>query len=65
MQLPTIIEALKFRAEQMGWGQERMAIELGLQASHYSEVLSGKRRLPLRAMRKACKLGVPAKVLLQ
>lgn len=63
--LPTIAEALRFRAEQMRYTDRRMAKELGMQPSHYSEVLKGKRALPMRATKRAFAMGVPAKVLLQ
>lgn len=42
-----------------------MAKKLGLQRSHYSEFVNGKRNLPVAALRKAFELGVPANVLLQ
>jgi len=61
---PTIPDALRFRADQMGWNQSQMAAKLGMGRSHYSEVLSGKRPLPLPAIRKAYELGVPARVLI-
>lgn len=61
---PTIPSALAFRQEAYGWNQAKMARALGMQTSHYSEVLSGKRRLPHLAACRAFKLGVPAKVLL-
>lgn len=63
--LPTICEALRFRIEQYGWTDRRFAAEIGMNQSHFSEVMSGKRRLPLNARIKAHKLGVPASVLLQ
>lgn len=63
--LPTIIESLEFRMDQMSWTQTELGKRLGLQRSHMSEVLNGKREMPLSAIRKAYKLGVPAKVLLQ
>jgi len=63
--MPTPEEALEFRREQYGWTMTRMAFELGIKLSHYSEVISGKRRLPLEAIRQAVKIGVPSKVILQ
>lgn len=42
-----------------------MARRLGLQRSHYNEIVNGKRTLPYRAACKAYELGVPASVLLQ
>lgn len=61
---PTIPSALEFRQTEYGWNQARMAKALGMQTSHYSEVLSGKRRLPYMAACRAFKIGVPVKVLL-
>lgn len=63
--LPSIPSALQFRAEQMGWTSSQMAKRLGMQRSHFGEVLNGHRRLPLGATRKAYAIGVPASVLLQ
>ncbi len=63
--LPTIPDALRFRSDQMGWNDSMMADKLGMGRSHYSEVLSGKRPLPLSAIRHSYALGVPASVLLQ
>lgn len=63
--IPSISIALEFRAEQMGWTSSQMARRLGMQRSHFGEVLNGIRRLPLGATKKAYALGVPAKVLLQ
>jgi len=63
--MPSIIEATKFRQEQYGYTQLQMAKALGMTQSHYSEFLSGKIRMPLNARIKACKIGIPAKVLLQ
>lgn len=63
--LPSPEEALRFRMEQYGWTQSKFAKKLGMQPSHLSEVLNGKRRLPMEAMRKAIKLGVPAVCLFQ
>lgn len=63
--LPPVVDALEFRREQYGWTRMRMAAELGLGKSHYSEFVSGKRGLPLSARIKAHQIGVPAQVLLQ
>lgn len=62
--LSSIPSALEFRREAYGWTQTRMAKALGLQRSHYSEIISGKRRLSFRAACRAYKIGVPAAVLL-
>jgi antitoxin component HigA of HigAB toxin-antitoxin module len=63
--LPSIVEALQFRMEQYGWQAYRLAKEIGMNKGHFSEVMSGKRRLPLNARIKAHRLGIPANVLLQ
>lgn len=62
--VPSIPSALKFRQEQYGWTQRKMAKKLGLQNSHYNEILKGKRALPYAAACRAYRLGVPAIVLL-
>lgn len=62
--IPTIPDALEFRREQYGWTQKFMAEEIGISASHYSEVVSGKRKLSYHAACCAHAIGVPASVLL-
>lgn len=42
-----------------------MAKALGIANSHYSEVIHGKRQLPVKARCMAFEIGVPAEVLLQ
>lgn len=61
----SVADALEFRREQYGLTQSEFAAILGLQNGHYSEIVSGKRRLPLGATKRAFALGVPAEVLLQ
>ena len=61
--MKTIQEALEFRRCQYGITAERWAKNLGMQKSHYSEFVSGKRELPKRAMAKAFAFGVPVKLL--
>ncbi len=63
--LPSIVDALRFRIEQYGWPDYKFAKAVGMNQCHFSEVMSGKRRLPLNARIKAHKLGIPANVLLQ
>lgn len=60
-----ITDALEFRRDQYGLTQREFAAILGLQNSHYSEIISGKRRLTLGATKRAFAIGVPAEVLLQ
>lgn len=63
--LPSPIDAIRFRIEQYGWRDCKFAEEIGMSRSHFSEVMSGKRKMPLHAVRKAVALGVPAAVMLQ
>lgn len=60
-----IPSALEFRRDQYGLSQQEMADILGIEASHYSEIIHGKRELPKAAMCRAYDIGVPASVLLQ
>jgi transcriptional regulator with XRE-family HTH domain len=60
-----LVVALEFRRDQYGLSQRQFARILGIQPSHYSEFISGERGLSLRALRRACAIGVPANVLLQ
>lgn len=64
-ELPSVVEAIEFRRHQYGWSKSKMAKALGLRPSHYSEILAYRRRLPINATKKAYKIGIPAKVLLQ
>lgn len=65
IELPTVPEQLRFCLDQWGINQTQLGQMLGLQRSHMSEILNGKRELPLRATKLAYKLGIPAVVLLQ
>lgn len=58
------IDALRFRIEQYGWTDAKFAKAVGMAASHFSEVMNGKRRMPIKAIRLAVGLGVPAKLIL-
>ena len=60
-----ITDALEFRRDQYGLTQREFAAILGLQNTHYSEIISGKRRMTLGATKRAFAIGVPADVLLQ
>ncbi len=65
IELPTAIEAIRFRMDQAGLKQQDLIPYLGSR-SKVSEVLSGKRSLSLSMMRKLhSELGIPAEVLLQ
>ena len=61
----TLADALEFRRDQYGLNKGEFAALLGMQASHYGEIVRGKRGMPLRAIKRAYAIGVPADVLLQ
>ena len=61
----SIGDALEFRRDQYGLDRLQFAVLLGIQPSHYSEVVTGKRDLPITATKRAYAIGVPAEVLLQ
>ena len=58
-------DALEFRRDQYGLKAAEFAAILGLTPPKYSEVINGKRNLPLNARIRAFAVGVPAEVLLQ
>lgn len=64
MDLPSPVEAIKFRMEQGGLKAKDLIPYIG-SASKVSEVLAGKRALSLTMIRNLVKLGIPAEVLLQ
>ena len=65
IELPTPIEAIKFRMEQQGLSRKDIEPYIGSR-SKVSEVLNGKRPLSLNMIRALSEnLGIPAKVLLQ
>lgn len=49
---PTFIAAIKFRMEQQGLNQTKVADMTGIPKSRLSEVLKGKRQLSLRQIRE-------------
>lgn len=62
---PDPLEAIRFRMEQMGMTQKDLSAVIG-HKSRVSEFLSGKRKLPLDAIRKLHEiLHIPAEVLIQ
>jgi len=61
----SVVGALEFRREQYGLTCYEFAAVLGITKSHYSEIRAGKRTLPLKAVKRAFRVGVPAEVLLQ
>lgn len=56
----TAIDAVEFRREQYFLNQSEFAEILGMQKSHYSEFINGKRDLPKSAMKRAIAIGIPA-----
>lgn len=60
-----IIAALEFRREQYNWSMKKMAAELCVGYTHYTEIINGKRRLSLQGRINAAKIGVPPKTLLE
>ena len=60
----TIVSELLELQRHYQWNQSQMAEQLGMSSGHYSEVLSGKRRLPYRGICNAYNLGAEADVLL-
>lgn len=63
--LPSVIDAMEFRREAYGLSCRQWSAVLGMQQSHYSEFVNGKRELPKSAMVEAYAYGVPAECLLQ
>lgn len=61
----TLVQALEFRREQYGLNKRDFAALLGFSLARYSDVCSGRRRLPLDATKRAYAIGVPADALLQ
>lgn len=61
----SIADALEFRRDQYGLTQSEFAAILGMQKGHYSEIINGRRQLPIGATKRAFAIGVPAEVLLQ
>ena len=60
----SLADMLEFRRDQYGLTASRFAMVLGLTASHYSEIVNGKRDMPIRAAKRAYALGIPADMLL-
>lgn len=58
-------DALDFRRDQYGLTSTEFAMLLGMSAAHYSEARSGRRKLPIGAVKRAYAIGVPADALLQ
>ena len=56
--------ALEFRREQYGLSVKEFSFILGLERSHYNEVINGKREITVKAMRKAAAIFVVPEALL-
>ena len=54
----SLADALEFRREQYGLSRAQFSVVIGLSASHYSEVMSGVRDLPIKAAKRAYRIGV-------
>lgn len=65
VKIPSVADALEFRRYCYELTAGEFANILGLCPSHYSEIVSGKREITKRAMKRAFAVGVPAAVLLQ
>jgi HTH-type transcriptional regulator/antitoxin HigA len=65
VELPTALDALKFRMDQLGWTQKDLAAYLNSR-SRASEILSGKRSIPKSLIRKLhADLNIPAELLIK
>lgn len=60
----SLADALEFRRDQYGLTAAQFAGVIGMSPTHYSEVISGKRDIPIKAAKRAFAIGVPADVLL-
>lgn len=56
-------EALEFRRDQYGLSRKEFCDVLSIGESHYSEIINGKRSVPMSLARKANAIGVPLKSL--
>lgn len=63
--LPSVRDAIEFRRDQYGWTKNKMATELHISPSHYSDFIAGRRNITTIAMKHAYRVGVPVEVLLQ
>lgn len=60
----SLIDALEFRRRQYDLTQRDFAELLGITPTSYSEIITGRRRLPINATKRAYAIGVPANCLL-
>ncbi len=57
-------EALEFRREQYDLTVKEFSFILGVERSHYNEIINGKRSITLSLCRAAAAVGVPMEILL-
>src|SRR5262245_42194063 len=63
---PDPIDAVRFRREQLGWTQNQLAEQLGMESGRLSEVMTLRRPLTLPMIRRIHEvLGIPADVLIK
>ena len=60
----SLADALEFRRDQYCLSAAEFSMVLGISRSHYSEVVHGVRDLPIKSVKRAFAIGVPAEVLL-
>lgn len=62
---PTLLDAIRFRMDQMGLSQAQLAVLTGLPKSRISEILNGRRGLSLEMIRIFHeKLSIPSDILI-
>ncbi len=59
------IEHLRGLVEKHNMSDMRFAAIIGMQRSHFSEIMTGKRRMPLEAIRACVKLGASAGIMIK
>lgn len=63
--LPSVVDAVEFRRDAYGLTQRDWSKVIGINQSHYSEFVHGKRTLTLRQAARCFEFGVPAECLFQ
>ena len=63
--LPRPLEHLRSLVEIHNMSNMRFAAIIGMQRSHFSEIMTGKRRMPLGAIRACIKLGAVPEIMIQ
>lgn len=59
------IEHLRSLIKDYNMSDMRFAAILGMQRSHFSEIMTGKRRMPLEVIRACVKLGAVPEIMIQ